>query len=201
MSQNSKEASAPKKPSFKQEQLRHREQALVKAGAHLFAEKGYEHTTIEDVIGVVGISKPTFYSHFASKEALAIKVIVSGLERALSQVEKYASILPPGEAARAMIDWAIDNQSGPDGEPAFSGSIAFFDRPEVLAAESRLTERLADLINKGQQEGTIGKVVHARILSRTFRSILKDNSFFDKSSRAQQEIDALKEDLKGLLLG
>ena len=100
-----------------------------------------------------------------------------------------------------MIDWAIDNQSGPDGEPTFSGSIAFFDHPEVLAAESRLTERLAELINQGQQEGTIKRVVSARLLSRTFRSILKDNSFFDKPGQMQQEIDAVKEDLKGLLLG
>ena len=201
MTQSSENTPAPKKPSFKQEQLRHREQALVKAGAQLFADKGYERTTIDDVIGVVGISKPTFYSHFAGKEALAIKVIVAGLERALSQVDQYAATMPPGDAARAMIDWAIDNQDGTDGEMGFPGSVAFFDHPEVLAAESRLTERLAELINHGQQEGTIRRVVNARLLSRTFRSILKDRSFFDGSEQMQQEIDALKADLKGLLLG
>ena len=200
MSQNGENASAPKKPSFKQEQLRHREQALVRAGAKLFTEKGYERTTIEDVIGVVGISKPTFYSHFAGKEALAIKVIVAGLEMALSQVEKYAAALPPGEAARAMIDWAIDNQAGPDGEPTFPGSVAFFDQPEVLAAEGRLTERLAELINHGQQEGTIKRLVNARLLSRIFRSILKDNAFFDRSGDHKLEIENLKADIKSLLL-
>lgn len=192
---------AAKKPSFKQEQLRHREQALVTTGAQLFTEKGYERTTIDDVIGVVGISKPTFYSHFASKEALAIKVVVAGLERALARVEELAATLPPGDAARAMIDWAIDSQSGPDGEPSFPGAVAFFDHPDVLAAESRLTERLAELINHGQQDGTIKRVVNARLLSRIFRSILKDNSFFGTSGNLRQEIGELKEDLKGLLLG
>lgn len=201
MSHNSEEGSARRKPSFKQEQLRYREQALVKAGARLFAEKGYERTTIEDVIGIVGISKPTFYSHFASKEVLATKVVVAGLDLALAQVEELAATRPPGEAARAMIDWAIDNQSGLSGEPSFPGSVAFFDHPEVLAAESRLTGRLAELINEGQQEGTIKRVVSARLLSRIFRSILKDNSFFERSGQAQQEIDAIKQDLKGLLLG
>src|SRR5471032_2986078 len=119
MSQDTSERPARAKRSFKQEQLRHREDALVKAAGHLFSSKGYERTTIEDVIGFVGISKPTFYSHFASKEALAVKVIVSGLETALSQVEAFAATMPPGDAARAMIDWAIDNQSRPGGEPSF----------------------------------------------------------------------------------
>jgi len=190
---------APKRRSFKQEQLRHREQALVEAAAQLFAQKGYERTTIDDVIGLVGISKPTFYGHFESKEVLAVRVIVSGLEKALAQVEAFAAKMPPGEAARAMVDWAIDNQSGPHGEPSFSGALAFFDNPEVIAVESRLTERLAELINQGQREGTIRKVVHPRLLSLVFRSILKDHAFFDGSAWPQQDIEGIKAEVKRLL--
>ncbi|WP_174803633.1 TetR/AcrR family transcriptional regulator [Martelella limonii] len=199
--QTSSERAAPKKPSFKQQQLRQRETALVTAGGQLLATKGYERTTIDDIIGVVGISKPTFYSHFASKEALAIKVIVSGLETALSKLETFAAAMPPGEASRAMIEWAIDNQFGPDGEPSFSGALAFFDHDDVLAAESRLTGRLADLINRGQQEGTIEKTVDARLLSRTFRSILKDNSFFDRSGEGKADLSEIKSGMIRLLLG
>lgn len=171
------------------------------AAGRLFATKGYDRTTVDDVIGIVGISKPTFYSHFPSKEALAIQVIVSGLEAALAQVERFAAEVPPGEAARSMIEWAIDNQSNPDGEPTFSGALAFFDHEEVLAAESRLTGRLADLINRGQQEGTIAKTVDARLLSRTFRSILKDNSFFDRPDDAKADFSDIKSGLIRLLLG
>jgi AcrR family transcriptional regulator len=190
---------APKKYSFKQEQLRLREQALIEAAAHLFASKGYDGATIDDVIGAVGISKPTFYSHFVGKEALAIKVIVSRLEKAISHLEEFATSMPPGQAARAMIDWAIDNQAGPDCEPTFAGALGFFDHEEVVNAEMRLTERLADLINMGQEDGTIKKLVNSRILSMTFRSILKDNSFFGKAND-QQHIDNLKTELKSLLL-
>ena len=171
------------------------------AAEHLFATRGYERTTIDDVIGIVGISKPTFYGHFSSKEALAAKVIVSGLEAAFSRLEAFAATMPPGDAARAMIEWAIDNQFGPDGKPTFSGALTFFDHEDVLAAENRLTERLAGLINKGQQDGTIEKVVDARILSRTFRSILKDNSFIEGASDSKIGVHDIKEGLKHLLLG
>jgi AcrR family transcriptional regulator len=201
MSQDKSKRLSQAKGSFKQEQLRFREDALVKAAEHLFSRGGYERTTIDDVIGFVGISKPTFYSHFASKEALAVKVIVSGLETALSQVEAFAATMPAGDAARAMIDWAIDNQSNAVSAPTFPGAIAFFDHDEVLAAENRLTERLSALINQAQQESPIGKFVNAYTLSRIFRSILKDNSFFDTSGNRKQEFDDIKNDIKNILLG
>lgn len=197
--QDTRRRSTPKRHSFKQEQLRHRERALIEAAAHLFAAKGYDGATIDDVVGAVGISKPTFYSHFAGKEALAIKVIVSRLEKALSHLEGFATSMPPGEAARAMIDWAIDNQVGSDCEPTFAGALNFFDHEEVLDAESKLTERLADLINRGQRDGTIKKRVSAKILAMTFRSIIKDNSFFGKEND-QNYIDSLKTELRSLLL-
>jgi AcrR family transcriptional regulator len=201
MSQATSKRRVHAKGSFKQEQLRHREDALVKAAEYLFSSRSYERTTIEDVIGFVGISKPTFYTHFASKEALAVKVIVSGLETALHQVEVFAATMPPGDAARAMIDWAIDNQSNPTSTPTFPGSLAFFDHDEVLAAESRLTVRLSSLINLAQQEGPTGKFVNAHTLSRIFRSILKDSSFFDKSGDRKQELEDIKDDIKSILLG
>ncbi|WP_370677267.1 TetR/AcrR family transcriptional regulator [Pleomorphomonas sp. PLEO] len=178
-----------------------REAALIEAAGHLFVQKGYEGTTIDDVIGAVGISKPTFYGHFASKEALAVRVIVSGLEKALARVEAFAAVLPPGEAARAMIEWAIDNQSGLDGEPSFTGALAFFGHDDVLAAESKLTERLADLINQGQQAGTIKKAAQPHILSRTFRSILKDDSFFNDLGGEKVSVANMKADIIAMLLG
>jgi AcrR family transcriptional regulator len=201
MTRDASGRTAPGKNSFKKQQWDLREEALVEAAARLFVRKGYGRTTVEDVIDAVGISKPTFYGHFTSKESLAVRVIVSGLEKALARLEEFSATKPPGTAARAMIDWAIDNQSGPDGEPSFPGALAFFGHGGVLAAESKLTERLADLINKGQRDGTIGKVVQPHILSQTFRSILKDYMFFKDFGGDKSGVDKLKSDIKALLLG
>jgi AcrR family transcriptional regulator len=36
----------------------------------LFAEKGFEATSIRDIVGMAGVSTAAFYNHFASKDAL-----------------------------------------------------------------------------------------------------------------------------------
>ncbi len=43
---------------------------IVEAAWQLFHEKGYEETTIEDIISLSGTSKGTFYHYFAGKDAL-----------------------------------------------------------------------------------------------------------------------------------
>ena len=43
----------------------------------LFITKGYQRTTIEDILSAVGIAKGTLYHHFRSKEALFLKVLAS----------------------------------------------------------------------------------------------------------------------------
>ena len=43
---------------------------IVKAAWNLFYKKGYEQTTVEDIISASKTSKGTFYHYFKGKEAL-----------------------------------------------------------------------------------------------------------------------------------
>ncbi|MBL4575765.1 MAG: TetR/AcrR family transcriptional regulator [Opitutaceae bacterium] len=45
---------------------------LVEVASKLFYEQGYHRTGIQQIIGVAGIAKGTFYSHFKSKEELGV---------------------------------------------------------------------------------------------------------------------------------
>src|SRR5438477_9052106 len=48
---------------------------LIDAAAAVFAERGYDATSVEEVIRRAGLSKGTFYFNFADKDHLFLAVI------------------------------------------------------------------------------------------------------------------------------
>src|ERR1700722_19587509 len=44
---------------------------IARAAARLFAERGYDATSVREIVEAAGVAKPTLYYHFQSKEGLA----------------------------------------------------------------------------------------------------------------------------------
>jgi AcrR family transcriptional regulator len=44
---------------------------IARAAARLFAERGYDATSVREIVEAAGVTKPTLYYHFGSKEGLA----------------------------------------------------------------------------------------------------------------------------------
>lgn len=57
----------------------------------LFITKGYQRTTIEDILSAVGIAKGTLYHHFRSKEAILEAIVLRTCERAAERARAIAS--------------------------------------------------------------------------------------------------------------
>src|SRR5579863_1231814 len=51
--------------------------AIRAAAIDLFAEKGFEETTVDDIVDAAGTSRRTFFRHFESKRDLIAQPIVS----------------------------------------------------------------------------------------------------------------------------
>ena len=47
-----------------------RRQEILMAALQAFSEKGYDKTTIEDIVRISGLSKGTLYWYFTNKEAI-----------------------------------------------------------------------------------------------------------------------------------
>lgn len=56
----------------------------------LFAKKGYDATSIEEITSVVGIAKGTLYYHFSSKEEILDFLIVEGIKLLQHSIELKA---------------------------------------------------------------------------------------------------------------
>lgn len=76
-----------------------RREEIMKAAIHLFSEKGYAATSVQEIAHECKISKGTLYNFFESKEELLIRVIQHNYEKMLSQAEhlNLDDSLPPKE--------------------------------------------------------------------------------------------------------
>ena len=59
---------------------------LIDVGRRVFAERGYEATSVEEIAERAKVSKPIVYEHFGGKEGLYAVVVDGEVERILSSI-------------------------------------------------------------------------------------------------------------------
>ncbi|MFW5473920.1 TetR/AcrR family transcriptional regulator [Knoellia sp. CPCC 206450] len=82
----------PRAPRMKREE---RERQLLDVAEAVFAEHGYQETTMELVAAKAGITKPVIYDHFGSKENLLVKVVARAREDLLTSTKEALDAIPP----------------------------------------------------------------------------------------------------------
>jgi AcrR family transcriptional regulator len=92
---------------FKDQAFQLREDAILNAATSTLAAKGFDLMTMDDVALAVGISKPSLYKHFKSKDDLVGEAMIRLVDGALDYLERIPAELPPLEKLRALLDWAL----------------------------------------------------------------------------------------------
>ena len=96
-----------------------RREQLLDIGRRLFAERGLDGTSIEEIAAQAGVSKPVVYEHFGGKEGLYAVVVDREVERFLTM----ATRLLEGEDTMAKFEVAAVPCSGTSRTtPTASGS-------------------------------------------------------------------------------
>jgi AcrR family transcriptional regulator len=82
---------------------RERREQLVQVGRALFAEKGYDGASIEEIAARAKVSKPVVYEHFGGKEGLYAVVV----DREMSSLlDRLTRALSAGQHPREMAEQA-----------------------------------------------------------------------------------------------
>ncbi|MFD6528991.1 TetR family transcriptional regulator [Streptomyces sp. NPDC060184] len=86
-----------------------RREQLLDIGRTLFADKGFEGTSVEEIAARAGVSKPVVYEHFGGKEGLYAVVVDREMRRLLDMVTGALTAGHPRElleqAAFALLDY------------------------------------------------------------------------------------------------
>ncbi|MBY6304444.1 TetR/AcrR family transcriptional regulator [Streptomyces clavuligerus] len=86
-----------------------RREQLLDIGRTLFADKGFEGTSVEEIAAKAGVSKPVVYEHFGGKEGLYAVVVDREMRQLLDMVTGALTAGHPRElleqAAFALLDY------------------------------------------------------------------------------------------------
>jgi AcrR family transcriptional regulator len=95
---------------------RERREQLLDVGRALFAEKGFEATSIEEIASRAGVSKPVVYEHFGGKEGLYAVVVDREMSELLDRLTSALSAGHPRtlveQAALALLTYIEEQTDG-----------------------------------------------------------------------------------------
>src|SRR5215472_9669171 len=78
---------------------------LIAAALKLFAERGYDQTTIDDIVAAVDVSRRSFFRYFASKEEILTAWIDARRERLRAALEARPADEPPFTSLRHVLTY------------------------------------------------------------------------------------------------
>jgi AcrR family transcriptional regulator len=130
-------------------------QALAATALRLFAERGFEETTIEDITEAVDVSRRTFFRHFDSKEEVALPDKSELLGRLRQALAEHPASEPPLTSAREAI-------------LALAGALSE-DSMDVVVLRARLLTTEPSLRGRSLERQSVWEDVIAEALATRWR--------------------------------
>ncbi|WP_433716161.1 TetR/AcrR family transcriptional regulator [Nocardia sp. CA-084685] len=147
-----------------------RHRALLDAAARVFAERGYDKTTVADITAAAGVSRATMYVYFASKDEIFLALAAQVRDDFLAAQEPDIDTDDPRMMLAATIDAfaAAVGNAGPMLR-LIDERGAVDDRVGVLAQEiaERPIRRFTRYLERLRAAGRISPAVPPRIIAET----------------------------------
>src|SRR5262245_48472587 len=120
--------------------------ALVEAAARLFAERGYDKTTVADIAAAADVSTRTFFSYFRAKE----DVLFAGTDQRLRAIAEAFDAVQAGSPLAAVHQILERVLAASDDLSSRDRLAIMFAKPELqaqalqrlIAAQRLIAERL-----------------------------------------------------------
>lgn len=127
-----------------------RRRQLMDYSARLFAQNGYDPTSVAEIVAGMNVGKGVFYWYFESKEALLLEILADAQRSLRRQQQSYLAEEPDPVrrielGIRATMEWVSENRH-------LSGLFRF------AASE----ERFAPYLRRGQETAISDVVRHVR---------------------------------------
>jgi AcrR family transcriptional regulator len=161
------------KPDRRQRRSAEIREKLFRAALKIFGEKGFAHTTVEDITNAADVGKGTFFNYFPSKDHILIAFSEMQLGKLQATVESFRhSTVPMTEFFREMsVRMTAEPGRAPDVVRAIlqanlsSSSV----RQVMQETHQRAHALLTQLVQAGQERGEFRRDLPASELAQVFR--------------------------------
>ncbi len=134
-----------------------RKNEILDVAEQLFVKNGYDNTSTNDIIKVIGIARGTLYHHFASKEEILDATIMRITEQMTAKaalIAKDKSIPLLERVTAVVLSMNVDSDIGQEVLNVIHRpqNALFHQKAQQLSIE-RIVPIIADLIKEGIEEG------------------------------------------------
>ena len=165
-----------------------RKQDLLNIAYRMFIEKGYENTSVDDIIIEAGIGKGTYYYYFESKEATLEAVIEMMIEKA-ENIAKAALMNPvPIPQKLASVVYAFQ----PNKDESVITDV--LERKENIVMHDKIGKKivevavpiLSDIVREGIAQGIF---VCTNVEERVKMLLIMSQNMFDYGAYSNKDIE------------
>jgi TetR/AcrR family transcriptional repressor of nem operon len=180
---------------------------IVRKAAPLFNAKGYEGTTLSDLMQATSLQKGGIYRHFSGKEELAGEAFDYAWARSVE--ERLVGVEESGNAVdrlKKMVANFVERRAGlvPGGCPLMNTAIEADDGNAVLRAKARKalrnwTERLRNVTAQGISAGEIDARVEPLRLAQMIIGSLEGALLISRLERSDEPLQNARQHLETYL--
>ena len=165
-----------------------RKQDLLNIAYRMFIEKGYENTSVDDIIIEAGIAKGTYYYYFESKEATLEAVIEMMIEKA-ENIAKAALMNPvPISQKLASVVYAFQ----PNKDEIVITDV--LERKENIVMHDKIGKKivevavpiLSDIVREGIAQGIFACT---NVEERVKMLLIMSQNMFDYGAYSNKDIE------------
>jgi TetR/AcrR family transcriptional repressor of nem operon len=177
---------------------------IIQKAAPLLNQKGYEGTSLSDLMKATGLQKGGIYRHFSSKEELAAEVFdYSWASAVRGRLEGVAAVPDCVERLKKMIGNFVELRAGlvPGGCPLMNTAVEADDGNALLRARARRalqawTARLSAITTEGIKKRQIDSRVDPQELSQLIIGGLEGALLLSRLQKNDQPMRAVRQHLE-----
>jgi TetR/AcrR family transcriptional repressor of nem operon len=181
--------------------------AIVAEAAPLFNQKGFEGTSLADLMHATGLQKGGIYRHFSGKEELAAEAFDYSWGKAVDErLAGVAEIPNCVERLKKTIENFVELRAGlvPGGCPLMNTAVEADDGNARLRARAKKalqnwTARLTKITAEGIAKNQISANVHARDLAQLIIASLEGALLIARLQKSNAPLRNVRRHLDGYL--